>query len=517
MISKIINNKIVFLFILPFLLGSISVFTFSPFNISIFGFISISGIFLLLTYVNRKSKNIYRKKPFLSNFFYTGFFFGFGFFLFSIYWISYSLTFEDSFKFLIPISVILIPAFLASFFGIIFFLIGPFLRNNIGSILIFSVSLSLIDYLRGNILTGFPWNIWVYSFSWFTEGIQLVNFFGLYGLNLISITIFCLPAAFFFKKTNKILVLLFYFLLFLIFYTVGSYNINKNKKFLENIPDNQFVNIKIISPDLDLKYNLDNKDVHEIIDNLIKYSEPDKDKKTIFVWPEGIFAGLYLNDISDFKKKIEKAFSKKHLIIFGSNTINQDTQEIFNSLVVVNNNFEILYQYNKRKLVPFGEFLPLEKKLSLLGLKKITEGYGSFTSGKDKGFFKYEDIFLLPLICYELIFPELVQKSSDKINLIINISEDVWFKNSIGIYQHFSKAVFRSIESNTYLVRAANKGISAFIDNRGNILKKLELNEKGNIEMKVPLINNSYKNKNDLIFYLLLFTYIIIFLLKKND
>ena len=198
MISKIINNKIVFLFILPFLLGSISVFTFSPFNISIFGFISISGIFLLLTYVNRKSKNIYRKKPFLSNFFYTGFFFGFGFFLFSIYWISYSLTFEDSFKFLIPISVILIPAFLALFFGIIFFLIGPFLRNNIGSILIFSVSLSLIDYLRGNILTGFPWNIWVYSFSWFTEGIQLVNFFGLYGLNLISITIFCLPAAFFF-------------------------------------------------------------------------------------------------------------------------------------------------------------------------------------------------------------------------------------------------------------------------------------------------------------------------------
>ena len=94
---------------------------------------------------------------------------------------------------------------------------------------------------------------------------------------------------------------------------------------------------------------------------------------------------------------------------------------------------------------------------------------------------------------------------------------DVWFKNSIGIYQHFSKAVFRSIESNTYLVRAANKGISAFIDNRGNILKKLELNEKGNIEMKVPLINNSYKNKNDLIFYLLLFTYIIIFLLKKNE
>ena len=100
--------------------------------------------------------------------------------------------------------------------------------------------------------------------------------------------------------------------------------------------------------------------------------------------------------------------------------------------------------------------------------------------------------------------------------MIINISEDAWFGNSIGPHQHFAKAIFRSIENNTYLARSANKGISSFIDNNGVILKRLEPNETGNIELNVPLINNNFKNKNDLIFFILLFTYTIIFLTLRN-
>ena len=165
--------------------------------------------------------------------------------------------------------------------------------------------------------------------------------------------------------------------------------------------------------------------------------------------------------------------------------------------------------------MPFGEFLPLEKFLNNLGFKKITEGYGSFSKGGQEKIFIQNELKILPLICYEIIFPELVQKRADEINLIVNISEDAWFKQSIGTYQHFTKAIFRSIESNSFLVRSANQGISAIIDNKGNQIKKLEINEKGNIEMMVPIINNKQKNKNDLIFYILLFTYIIILSLRK--
>jgi apolipoprotein N-acyltransferase len=124
---------------------------------------------------------------------------------------------------------------------------------------------------------------------------------------------------------------------------------------------------------------------------------------------------------------------------------------------------------------------------------------------------------ILPLICYEIIFTDFIQKSNDNINLIINISEDGWFGNSIGPDQHFVKSIFRAIENNTFLLRSTNKGVSAIIDNKGNIIKKLNRNEAGNIEFDVPLIK-SKKNKNDLIFFGVLITYLLIFFIlrKKN-
>ena len=122
------------------------------------------------------------------------------------------------------------------------------------------------------------------------------------------------------------------------------------------------------------------------------------------------------------------------------------------------------------------------------------------------------------MICYEVIFTELIQSSNDKTNLIINISEDGWFGQSIGPYQHFTKSIFRAIENNTFLVRSANKGISAIINNKGEIVKKLSSLEAGNIQIEVPLIESKNKNKNDLIFFVLLITYIFIFkLYKKNN
>ena len=127
-----------------------------------------------------------------------------------------------------------------------------------------------------------------------------------------------------------------------------------------------------------------------------------------------------------------------------------------------------------------------------------------------------EGLNILPLICYEIIFPELIQKADEKTNLIVNISEDGWFGDSIGPHQHFAKAVFRSIENNSFLLRSANKGISAIINNKGEIVKQLNADEVGSIEMNIPVMKSEYKNKNDLIFFILLFTYLSIFIILKN-
>ena len=107
-------------------------------------------------------------------------------------------------------------------------------------------------------------------------------------------------------------------------------------------------------------------------------------KETLFIWPEGVFSGYSYEQIIPFKELIFKNFSDKHHIIFGSNILEPKSGDFFNSMLIVNNKFDIIQSYNKRKLVPFGEFLPFEKILNNFGLKKITEGHGSFLRGQEE-------------------------------------------------------------------------------------------------------------------------------------
>ena len=518
MLEKYFNNRIAILYVTPFLIGSLAVFSFQPFNFTVINFFILPIFLFFLVLIKKKSKSTYRKKPFKKNLFIYGTFFGFGFYLSGLYWISNSLTFDENFKFLIPFSLILIPLFLSLFFSFVTILTGPFLNFNISSIFFLSGSLAFSDYLRSKILTGFPWNLWSYSFSWATEIIQVLNKIGLFSFNLIAITMFMLPAALFFKieKRKKLLIVCSIFVTFLSLYLYGNYSLNKNERLLNNVEDK--FNVKVVSPNFDLKFNLNLKQIEKRLEKLIRYSEPDKNLKTLFIWPEGVFSGYTYNEITFFKKFFLKHFSKNHLILFGVNRADEKKNGIYNSLVIVNHKFEIIQEYNKQKLVPFGEFLPFEKTLNKFGFKKVTEGHGSFLKGEKQNNLAIDNLNILPLICYEIIFTKFIQNSSSETNVMINISEDGWFGNSIGPYQHFSKGIFRAIEQNTFLLRSTNKGISAIVNNKGQIVKKLDSSETANIQSEIPLIKTKSKNKNDLIFFILLFTYILIFkFYEKNN
>jgi apolipoprotein N-acyltransferase len=519
MLKKYLNNRFLVLYFTPFLLGSLTVFSFQPFNFTLINFFILPIIFYFIVFIKKKSKSTYRKKPYKKNLFIFGTLFGFSFYLSGLYWITNSLTYDESFKFLIPVALLFLPLFLSLFFSITFLLVGSFLNLNLSSILVFSGAIGFSDFLRAKILTGFPWNLWAYSFSWATEIIQLLSLIGLFAFNLIIITLFTLPAVLFFKIKNKkkIFFILSGALVFFVLYIYGNYSINKNNVFLAS--QNEKFYIKVISPNFDLEYGLSIEDIDIRIKKLIRYSEPNKNIKTLFIWPEGPLSGYSFEEILGFKDIISKNFSKNHYIIFGINTLNVEKNQYFNSLLFVNNNLEIIQQYNKQKLVPFGEFLPVEKLLNNLGLKKITEGRGSFLAGNKQKNINVDNLSILPLICYEIIFTKLIQEANNKTNLIINISEDGWFGNTIGPHQHFAKSIFRAIEQGSFLIRSANKGISAIINNKGEIIKKLDINESGNIEFDVPLIKSKYKSKNDLIFFILLFTHLLIYKIfkKKNE
>ncbi len=515
MIENYLNNRFLTLYVLPFFIGSLAILSFAPFNFTIINFIIFPFFFYLLVYINKKSKTIYRQKPYKRNLFIFGLVFGFGFYISGISWITNSLTFDESFKIFIPFALILIPLFLSLFVGLITLLVGPYLKLDTPSLLLFSASLAFSDYLRTFILTGFPWNLWAYSTANINELLQIVNLIGLHSYNLFLITIFTFPIIILFKigKIKKLIFLFVIFSIILSNYIYGNYEINKNNKIIENIINKKYV--KIISPNFDLEYGLNTQEIEERLKNLIRYSDPDKNKETIFIWPEGVFSGYSYNEILAFKKLISKNFSEKHYIIFGTNKLDQISGNFYNSMIVINNSFEIVQSYYKRKLVPFGEFLPFEEILNNFGLKKITEGHGSFLRGKNDNNLLIDKLNILPLICYEIIFSDLILKADEDTNLILNISEDGWFGKTIGPDQHFAKAIFRAVESNTFLLRSANKGISAIIDNKGNIIKQLNSNEAGSIEYEVPLIKSN-KIKNDLIFFVVLITYLLFFLIYKK-
>ena len=518
MIEKYLNNKFLILYLIPFLIGSLSVLSFQPFNITLVNFFILPIFFYLIIFIKKKSKSVYRKKPYKINLFILGTSFGFGFYLSGIHWIVNSLTFDEGFKVLIPFALILIPLFLSIFFSLLTLLLGPFLNLNLKSILIFSGGLAFSDYLRAKIMTGFPWNIWAYSFSWANEILQILNVFGFFSFNLIVVTLFTLPVIIFFKLNlmKKFLYLtLIPFILFIL-YIYGNYSINQNTILLNSIEKK--IKVKVISPNFELEYGLSEEKIKDRLMKLIRYSEPMQNQKAIFIWPEGAFSGYSYNELKYLKNIFKKNFSKNHLILFGVNKLDPLTGKYFNALVIVNNNFEIIREYKKQKLVPFGEFLPMEKLFYKIGFKKITEGYGSFKKGNNQKNLIVDKTNILPLICYEIIFTKFIQKSDKNTNLIINISEDGWFGSSIGPHQHFAKAIFRAIEQNSFLLRSANKGISAIINNKGKVIKKLKISEAGNIDLEVPLIRTSKKSKNDLIFFILLFTYILFFVVyKKNN
>ena len=500
------KDSLILVFFTSLLLGVLSTLSLPPYNFFYINFFTLSLLFLIST---NRNTNI------LVNFL-IGWFFGFGYFLSSLYWISNSLTFESEFKKLIPISLIFIPSFLAIFYGFVTILTLVFkLRKNISSLLMFSIIFSVIEFFRGHILSGFPWNLIVYSTETVDFILQILPLIGTYSLNLIVITLFITPVVAFIR------IKLQYKIIFLsiIFTTVASMSFlgkYESKKYI--FEKKLGIKIKIVSPQIDIKRYFDNQDPELRIKDLIKLSDPIKNEKVLFIFPEGILSGIYLEDLLNYRYLFKDRFSNKHKFIFGISS--KKDQNIYNSLILFDNNLNIIDKYDKNNLVPFGEYLPLENLLKNFGLKKITKGYRSFSFSNQRELISLHNIKILPLICYEIIYSGKIKKNNKDFDLILNISEDGWFGETIGPYQHFTHSLFRSIEEGKTLLRSANNGISAIIDPIDGVIDSVNLKKKGVISINSIKIYNStlfsiYGNK--IFFYLMIFYISFIFILKRKD
>ncbi len=491
-----------FLYII--ILGALTSLSLPPYNYLFINFFTISLFFI---YIFQKKKSYKKEYSFL-----YGWFFGFGYFLTNLYWITISLTFDKNFSFLIPFVLILIPSFLGIFYGLVtycFFKIG--IKKPLSNLFLFSLLLGFAEFLRGNILTGFPWNLIAFSFSENLEILQILSFIGTYGFNILCISFFASPAIFIIRENRKeIIVCVLLLLSPILLYSVGSSDMKSFQ--LSNSVKSNYI-LRIISSKIELDRFYGNVDTLDVINELIEISQPDLETKTIFLWPEGIIPNANQAELKEFEFLFNKKFNENHLLVIGINSYENITNEnhFYNTLSVYDHKLNLISDYKKVKLVPFGEFLPLEKILKKIGFKSLTNNYQSFSSGNNREVLSISEtnfnLRILPLICYEIIYSGNIFKNAN-FDYIINISEDGWFGDSIGPHQHFTHSIFRAIESGKYLLRSANNGISAVINPKGNVEKKIEFGQSGYIDfnnkkvLKETLFSK-YGNKMFLVIILL--------------
>jgi len=503
-LQKIFKNKFLIIIIL-IILGAFSSFSLPPYNYFFINFFSFPFLFYILVINHNKN---------LINNFLIGWFYGFGYFCSNLYWISNSLKFDENFESLIIFSVIFIPFLLSLFYGLFSFLLKFLnLKMNFSSILIFSLLLSIVEYLRGNIFGGFPWNLISFSMINLTSSLQILNLIGTYSFNLLVITLYCLPITIIFKlsRLKKLVIFSLSILIIFINFFYGNNRIEQIEIAKKKII---YPPIKLVSPSFNIERFFTEEPIINRFNELLEIGHPIN-KDLVLVFPEGITNNVELNNSINNFENISNQLTVKTKMILGLTY--DDGEKIFNTLALFNNQFLLEDKYSKNKLVPFGEFLPFEKFLSKLGLKKITFGYRSFSSSNERNILKVGSISFLPLICYEIIFSGKLNINKKNYDFILNISEDGWFGNSIGPIQHFSHSIFRSIEEGKDVLRVANNGISAHISSNGKVEKMLDTTEKGSIEINsvsdaFPTFFSIYGNK---IFFCLVFFYIsLIFFLK---
>ncbi len=497
-------------------LGMVTSLSLPPLNYFVINFFTFTLFFLFLIKKSEQHKNLFL-------FFFYGWLFGFGYFASNLYWISISLTFDQNYKFLIPLTIFLIPSFIAIFYGLVSFIfriLKP--RSKVVSYLIFSLIFGVLEFVRGSILTGFPWNLIAYSFSNYLEIISITSIVGTYTFNLFCISLFTTPAIFFTsqKKKKSLGIGILVLIITLSFYLYG---LSYKGKFEKIVKEKNNFKIRVIGSNISLDRFYTDTDPISVIEELIEISNPNNNEKIIFVWPEGILPKISQNELVEYSQLFENRFNENHLLIIGTNNyfdIN-GSRKYFNTFSVYDNKLRILHSYNKINLVPFGEFLPFESLLRDFGFKSLTNNYHSFSKGSQRNIIEINkenfSLKILPLICYEIIYSGNLFRNPD-FDLIINLSEDGWFGKSLGPKQHFVHSIFRAIESGKYIVRSSNNGIAGIINPLGLTEQRVNFGKSGYIDLKAmkkiqPTIFSLYGNKIFLLVILLYF--VMIFLLNK--
>ena len=429
----------------------------------------------------------------------AGWFWGFGYFVASLWWLGSAFLVEaDKFAWALPLGVIAVPAGLALFPALGFALARALWSGGAGRVLALAAGLGASEWLRCNILTGFPWNELGMALGSDLVLGQFASLVGLHGLTLIGVAIFAAPATLVDARVRRwprqpaflalaVLACLAAF---------GAWRVSPP-------PAATLANVKlrIMQPNMpqDATFRASNKEAIlrrylALSDRATSPSSSGIADVTHLIWPESAFPFLLARDPQALAEIADLLHGGATLITGAARmaefTSADKQPHFFNAIQVVDSRGTLLEHYDKRHLVPFGEYLPFQRFFDRLGIAQFVDIPGGFDAGPAKQSLHIPGLpAVAPLICYEAIFPPEFDTAalSPRPTWLLNVTNDAWFGVTPGPYQHFAQARLRAIELGVPLVRAANSGISAVTDGLGRVVAELPLGVDGVIDTGLPV------------------------------
>ncbi len=490
-------------FAIAFLCGVLAAMALAPIYALPLLFVGLSGLVWLLDGVRAHHKRA-RFAGFAS-----GWWFGFGYFLASIYWMSFSFFVQaDQFALLSPLALFGLPAFLGLFSAVAVWGAVRFWVPHWSRVLLLAACLSVAEYVRGHILTGLPWNLISQSLAGYLPLAQLAAVVGPYGLSFIVLVLGGLPATMvsgvnglsghigwkplWASLGGMVFLALFGFVRLALLPT-------------DNDPS---VVVQIVQPNIPQKEKINWDYWQRNFMRALDLSLPDEpikeDQTLLIVWPEN--AAALLGETENARGILADRLPAGAVLLAGAVRRDEPTREAhyYNALLMLHHApdstpqgagfappMAVVDQYDKAHLVPFGEYLPLYGLLEKIGLTSLAPIEEGFTPGSGRRNLSFDSktgrkVFS-PLICYEIIFPGRLYPRGQRPDFIVTITNDAWFGDSAGPRQHLDQARMRAIESGLPIVRSANTGISALIDAQGRMVGRLALYEAGSIGNMMPM------------------------------
>jgi apolipoprotein N-acyltransferase len=464
---------------LAFLAGVAAVAGMAPFNLWPVLILALAALFMLTDDAARGPRGVRLAA-------WTGWAFGFGYFGAGLYWIGEAFFVDPDTIWMMPFSVTLLPAGLALFHAAACAIAAAIPRRGAGGAFVLTASLGAVEFVRGFIFTGFPWNLFGSTFV-DTPIAQAAAIGGVYGLTLLALLAgFSLPPVF--RQAGRLRFLPFATAITLLA-AAWLYG-ELHRAAYAQLPKADLTRIRVVQPDNPQSEKGRPDYLRRLWERLVELTgRPGADAVDVFIWPEGVIP--FLDESPEAMAAMGALLRPGQILIAGSarREIGDDrTTRYYNALLVIDHNGIALDVYDKAHLVPFGEYLPFPDAFRALDIDSLTARIGgAFTAGPGRRTIRADGVpAFSPLICYEILFPAEAADHAGRPDWIANITDDSWFGTQTGPHQHLTAARFRAIEEGLPVVRSATTGISAVIDAVGDVVAARPLQTADSFDADLP-------------------------------